>query len=142
MGVPYKGTIRNTDYRFSATVPNNLTGWGAAPGAPFHGFIIYLNKSSCINFNIAMRVDLPEDAPPPPMASREATPVPVGNRVGLQTKTIGMIEGVGFENVRVTLELAHGTRKDDIEITLVAPSAHRHIALRVFRQFLRDFKFW
>jgi hypothetical protein len=54
------------------------------------------------------------------MASREATPVPVGNRVGLQTKTIGMIEGVGFENVRVTLELAHGTRKDDIEITLCA----------------------
>ena len=37
-GVAYRGEAKNGDYRFTATIPTGLTGWGAAPVAPFHGF--------------------------------------------------------------------------------------------------------
>ena len=55
-GVPYKGTIRNSDYRFTARIPIGLTGWGAGSSAPFTGFIVYLSnqegRAACINFEI------------------------------------------------------------------------------------------
>ena len=44
MGVAYKGRVRNSDYRFSATIPDGLEGWGAGKNAPFHGFVFYLSS--------------------------------------------------------------------------------------------------
>src|SRR5580693_6920762 len=65
-GVQYRGNVSNGDYRFSATVPAGLAGWGAGSDAPFHGFTIFLADqavgNSCIVFRIGMRVELPEDA--------------------------------------------------------------------------------
>jgi hypothetical protein len=62
-GVEYRGIVRNSDYRFTATIPERTIGWGAGPSAPFHGFAIYLDEASslptCIVFTIGIRVDLP-----------------------------------------------------------------------------------
>jgi hypothetical protein len=62
LGVSYKGTVKNDDYRLVLSVPSALTAWGAAPDAPFHGFVMYLpsgdGKSSCIGFTVYLYVEL------------------------------------------------------------------------------------
>jgi hypothetical protein len=141
-GVPYRGNIHNADYRFSAIIPNSLTGWGAGPTAPFHGFVIYLSDSSCINFNIGTRVVLPEDLPTAARVGGQGVRVSVGNRIGREKSTTRLIQGVSFENVRVTLRLPHERRTDDVEITLIVPSAEKDKGTRIFRRFLSDLRFW
>lgn len=145
-GVAYKGTVRNSDYRFSATIPDGSVGWGSAQSAPFHGFAIYPADGSeatgCIVFIINIHVDLPEDAEVGEQRSTHAKPVPVGNRVGLQTSTIGSVKGTSFENVTVTLELPRNGYKNDVAITLITPISEEKNAKAAFARFLASFRFW
>jgi len=91
-GTSYIGSIDNSDYRFSAVIPNGLTAWGAGPVAPFHGFVFFLNnkgsRASCINFEIA-HVDPLEDSSSVTTDPKRSK-IRVGNRVGTQTSIQGL----------------------------------------------------
>jgi len=55
-------------------------GRGAAPNAPFHGFIIYFGSGqrSRLNFEIHIRVELPEDSGVTNKAEKRTKVVPAG----------------------------------------------------------------
>ena len=142
VGVAYKGTIRNSDYGFSATVPHGLVGWGGVyESAPFHGFMIYLNHeaTSCISFYIAIRVDLEGDvAGKTPLDSK---PAQIGNRAGLQTSAIGPVGGTRVENLAVFCEYPLEGEKVDVGVTLITPISEEKSAKAALTQFLASFHF-
>jgi hypothetical protein len=144
-GVAYKGVVSNSDYRFSASIPSGLTGWGAGPSAPFHGFIIYLNtkslEPSCIVFEIGIHVVLPEDSPPASTDLNETRRVKLGNRVGVQTSKRGSIHGISFENLSVSLELPRADHADYVAVTLVTPTKDEARTKRIFERFVSQFRF-
>jgi hypothetical protein len=144
-GVAYRDGFTNDDYHFSATIPPGLTAWGAAPDAPFHGFTILLDtrssKTSCIHLVVGMRVDLPED-PPSNSNHKGATSVKVGNRVGLQKVTRGIVHGVSFENLRISLDLPHSGYQNNVIITLVTPTGATGVTLPIFKRFISQIRFW
>ena len=146
MGVSYKGTVRNSDYRFSATVPDGLEGWGAGGNAPFHGFAFYPRYASdatiCVVFSIQMHVDLPEDRAASAQRSAAMRHVRVGNRTGLKASTSGSVKGTSYENETVSLELPRRGYHNDVVITLVTPTSEREQAESVFARFLASFHFW
>jgi hypothetical protein len=129
--------IANTD---------GLVGWGAASNAPFHGFTIYLGSgpSSCISFEIHIRVELPEDseATNKPEKRTKVERVKVGNRWGLQTVEAGIERGTEFENVTVTIQLPRSGYYNDAAITLVTPTNEAANAKTVLARFLSSFRFF
>jgi len=143
-GVSYKDTVRNSDYELSATVPEGLIGWGAAPVAPFHGFTIYLGPgpqpASCIVFEIAIHVDLGEDRGPEPEKSL-AERVKVGNRTGSKIRSTGTLQGTPYENVTISLELPRSGYRNDVLFLLVTPSAEAARTEPIFTKFLASFRF-
>ena len=147
-GVSYKGTVRNGDYRFSATIPEGSTGWGAAPFAPFHGFTIYLadgaesEAKSCIVFRIAIHVDLGEDEEDFRQEPFQAERVKVGNRMGWRTSSVGPARGTIYEIINIWLELPRKGYKDDAEIVLVTPRSAAARTKPLFARFLSSFRFW
>jgi hypothetical protein len=144
-GVAYKGTVRNSDYRFSATIPDGLEGWGAGQNAPFHGFTFYPNHASeltiCVAFSIQIHVDLEEDHAVPAQRIAATRPVRVGNRTGLKTSTAGRAKGTSYENETVFLELPRRGYRNDVVITMVTPTSERERAEDVFARFLSSFHF-
>lgn len=146
MGVAYKGTVRNSDYRFSATIPDGLEGWGAGENAPFHGFTLYPNHASeptiCVAFSIQIHVDLEEDHAVPAQRIAATKPVRVGNRTGLKTSTTGRAKGTSYENEAVFVELPRHGYRNDVVITMVTPTSERERAEDVFARFLSSFHFW
>jgi len=148
-GVAYKGVVRNSDYRFSATIPDGLVGWGAAPNAPFHGFTIYpgTDQSSCITFEIHIRVELPEDREGVHGRGKRAKRVKVervkvGNRRGLQTEETGLASGTEFQNVTVTLELPRSGYYNDVAIRLGTPIKEAANGKALLARFLASFQFF
>lgn len=145
-GVSYKGTVRNDDYRFSATIPEGLVGWGAASSAPFHGFTIYPGSesgaTSCIVFRIAIHVDLGEDQGGSGQRAFHTERVKVGNRVASQTSSIGLARGTNYENINLWLELPRDGYKNDVEIVLVTPRSDGVRTRALFAKFLASFRFW
>jgi hypothetical protein len=147
IGVSYRGTIRNDDYRFSATIPDGLLGWGAAPSAPFHGFSIFLNTESgtraCIVFRIAVHVDLEEDKPTPEREGHRLERITVGGRSANRTSSVGSVRGVVYENVNVWLQVSH--KKDDthdVEIVLVTPKSDAVRTRAIFDGFIASLRFF
>jgi hypothetical protein len=142
-GVSYRGTVGNDDYRFSVTIPAGLVGWGAGPGAPFHGFAIFIGPraeaSSCIVFQIGIHVDLEEDTNQPEPGEER---VKVGNRVGTKTSSAGSVRGTFVENVNVRLELPREGYKNDVTIVLITSKAEAPTAKDVFAKFLASFRFY
>lgn len=147
-GVAYTGLVTNSDYRFSTQLPEGLTGWGAAPNAPFHGFALFLHeagtpeRSSCVVFEIHLRIMLPEDEPDLRTFSTRPTPVKVGNRTGQQITRMGKVDGIELFNRTVMLELPRDSYTDDVSLTLVAPERGRSKAEQTFWTFLESFRFW
>ena len=155
-GVSYKGTI-DTDY-LTAVIPPGLTGWGAGPGAPFHGFIIYFEnddkQQSCIRLHVGIVVDLPEDeetksANFESMASR-GRKVKIGNKVGYETSERGIRDGVNIDNISTVLQFdRHFIGKGGktvsytvgVGVLLVTPTKDRHSTEPVFRMFLSQLNF-
>jgi len=147
-GVSYTGVIQNDDYRFQVRVPRSQIGWGAASGAPFHGFAIFLDNDlsvvpkSCINFLIKQRVVLDEDAQKQPTKMATGwTPIRIGNRKGLRKATSGLLAGVAVENVIVTLELPRKEYTNDLTIWFVTPIRELSKSEPVFQSFLESFRF-
>ena len=145
-GMEYRGTVRNSDYRFTATIPEGTTGWGAGTLAPFHGFAIYLDEANeprtCIVLTIHIRVDLPEDSPKPRQPSIAARTLKVGNLKGRETRIRGSVGGVDFENIIVSAERRRVGDTDDLMITLVTPATNRKSAEKIFETFLARLNFW
>jgi len=145
-GVSYKGVVRNDDYQFSATIPEGLAGWGAAPVAPFHGFAIFpgpeSEATSCIVFRIAIHVDLGEDDKKSGQRKPRTERVKVGNRLGSQTTSSGTAGGTIYENVDVWLELHRDGYRNDVEIMLVTPKTEAARTRAIFAEFLASFRFW
>jgi hypothetical protein len=147
MGVPYTDLVRNSDYRFTLKIPDGMTGWGAAPGAPFHGFTVYvdhapIDKASCIDFRISSRVELPGDTYGSEAGIGLTRTVRVGNRKGTETRISGLIGETAFENIAVSLSIPRADRTDDVFITLVAPKSAFQRALSIYRRLLSNISFW
>jgi hypothetical protein len=146
-GVSYSGAVRNDDYRFSATIPEGFVGWGAAPNAPFHGFVIFTGPesqtTSCIIFRIAIHVDLGEDdAIGLGKQKSRSSRVRIGNRIGSQTSAVGSSRGMAYETTHVWLELPRHGYRNDVEIALVTPNTHAAKTKAIFAKFLASFRFW
>jgi len=141
-GVSYKNQVENTDYHFVAKIPDGLTAWGAGPGAPFHGFIIYLDQKACINFEIGIDVELPEDGHGQRAGGRElGQRIRVGSFSAIRTTSVGVINGVGFENVRVTLDVVRSGQPNYVEITLIAPVVEKASAEAKLQEFIDHLRF-
>lgn len=146
-GVEYRGVVKNSDYRFSVRIPSGLAGWGAAPGAPFHGFSVFLNsaktpaRSSCIHVLVEQEVFLDEDSRrvAPGVLSRT---VRIGNRQGSERTVVGLVQGIMVENRRVSLELSRQAYTNFLSVTLVTPSDERSRTEAIFRSFIASFNFW
>jgi hypothetical protein len=137
-GVSYSGVVRNDDYKFSLTVPEGLTGWGADPVAPFHGFTIFLpdGQSSCIMFEIHLRIDLN-----PREARHRGTKVVIGDVTAWKEEATGTINGTGFTNITVRFSVAHGQDVDDGTVRLVTPTKDIGRNGPTFEAFLSQIKF-
>jgi hypothetical protein len=145
-GAAYRGTVKNSDYGLSAAIPREFTGWGAAIGAPFHGFIIYLDnhqgaQAACIDFRVALHVELPEDLPGPlPQRSKSAN-VRVGNLTGRETSDRGSVNGTQLVNETITVQRERSDGTDDVTITFVSPTAETGRTKPTFERFLSHLRF-
>jgi hypothetical protein len=136
IGIAYRGEVSSDDYRFSAHIPDGLTGWGGVgQGAPFHGFTIFLDSKmeSCIEFEVHLRVDQ-ADAPG---HSLVATPLQLGTAQAWRI----VREGLNVTNITTSFSSKHLSRVDDGEIVLIAPTARLHEAKRAYDAFLDSVKF-
>jgi hypothetical protein len=139
IGDPYKGTVRNSDYNFTAILPSHMTAWsGVAGEAPFHGFTLFLDAAgdSCIVFEVHIRVD--EDAVKLPAGAKRLA---IGKAIGWQEKVWGLINGSRFLNATTTFSFVQSDQIDDGEITLVAPESHSETAMKTYDEFVRNLHF-
>jgi hypothetical protein len=121
-GVSYRGSVRKDDYGLNLVIPSKLTGWGAAEGAPFHGFTIFLSDqgkpAACLEFEIHLRVPLGED-------TNKQVPggykVEVGNIQGRRQERTGLLDGVPFQNVMVEFSFRRNAAVYDGAVWLVTP---------------------
>jgi hypothetical protein len=144
-GVSYKGKVRNDDYRFSATIPGNFMGWGAAPTAPFHGFVVFLDSGSklesCIDLYIGRGVEIEEDHANTD-ARQAQVRTAIGNRLGQRIVTTGLVGGTAYENTHVSLELPRHGYTNVLEVMLLAPAGASLATKATFDRFLKSFHFW
>ena len=98
-GARYEGAVTSDVFELTAVIPAGLAGWGAAQGAPFHGFAIFLPHSGCILFEIHLRVD-EDQRRGRPSSARE---VRVGNVRGWEQEASGVVGGTSWANVRASL---------------------------------------
>jgi hypothetical protein len=124
-GVQYQGRVTNDDYGLVMVIPENLTGWGAANVAPFHGFTIYLPGSTgtaaCIVFEIHLRVNLGESSGSATSSGDHGYAVAVGNVQGQRKEKAGLIGGIRCKNVLVEFSVRHGTEIFDGSVWLTTP---------------------
>jgi hypothetical protein len=140
-GVSYRGRVQNDDYGLTLVIPQNLTGWGAADVAPFHGFTIFLPDSgklrACLVVEIHLHVALGEDATEQKSSGHE---VQVGNIKGRRQERTGQLDGVAFKNVMVEFSVSRGAEVYDGEVwlvTLLDAAAKNEAILSVFLSQIR-----
>src|ERR1035438_2292639 len=142
-GVQYRRAVYN-DY-FTATIPPGLTGWGAGPGAPFHGFEIYFDPKgygeTCIEVDVGIFVDLDLDHPPDVRPATVGTPVRVGDRPGFQQIIHGAVGGKNLENIVNVVLWNRGGTQAGLAITLVTPSSMAAKTRPVLDRFLSSLRF-
>jgi hypothetical protein len=149
-GVAYAGVVTNGDYRFSVTIPKGFTGWGAGPGAPFHGFVIFLGDAQniehagCIGLGVqlAQRFIIPEEAPVHDDTDPKAHLVKIGNRKGVQKTVLGTVNEIPTENLEIFLELPREGYANSFSVTLVTPLNQRRTNERIFRSFVASIRFY
>jgi len=143
-GVAYRGPVKNDDYGLIADVPSGLTGWGADPVAPFHGFTIFLpsdnSSSGCILFEIHLRVDLGEHGQPS-MRRSSARAVRIGNVRGWQEEKIGEAGGIGLENIVIEFSIPRDGGVADGSVWLISPLADLRENQALFRDFVSGLRF-
>ena len=140
LGVAYRGTVTNEDYKLSATVPEGDTGWGGvAADAPFQGFTIFLDPflQSCILFEVHIRID-DADRPTHPRAARALS---LGKAKAWQTSARVTANGREIMNLRTIFTFDHDGETDDGQITLVAPASEQRSKAVVYNAFLKSVRF-
>lgn len=140
IGVAYRGQVTNDDYKFSAHVPNGLTGWGGVEqNAPFHGFTIFLDPKmeSCIIFEVHLRVD-EADAPDHP---RTAAPLQLGTAQAWKTVKEGTAQGLSMTKITTSFSSKLANQIDDGQILLIAPTVRLEEAKMLYQAFLDSVKF-
>ena len=140
VGVAYRNDVTIDDYKFFATVPKGLTGWGGvAANAPFHGFTIFLDRSprSCILFEVHLRVDDASGSLQPSSAKS----LSLGQAKAWQSSNSGTTRDGELMNVRTRFSFEHDSQIDDGEVILISPSAEQRNTMRVYEQFLRSIHF-
>jgi len=139
-GASYRGAVRNDDYKLSLTIPDGLTGWGADPVAPFHGFTIFLppddNQPSCIMFEIHLRVDLGQRE-----AKHRGVKMMIGDVTAWREEATGTINGTDFTNVTIRFSAARGQDVDDGTVRLVTPTKDIGRGRPILKAFLSQMKF-
>ena len=137
VGQAYRGAFRNDDYKVSARIPTGLVGWGGvANSAPFHGFTIFLNheQTSCIVFEIHIRVIDQERLGPPPTAER----LKLGRAKGWQFKSRGIAGTLELLNVETAFTSKLSDQVDDGTILLVTPLPGSAKAEEIYSRFVRS----
>lgn len=132
------------------SIPRVFAGWGAAPGAPFHGFEVFLDherdpdNASCIGLGLELsrRFLVPEDTPLKSEPDSHAVSVTVGNRKGFKITKVGSVGGKPIENITIFLKLPREQFTNDCTITLVTPVSERRRTEPVFQKFVASLKFW
>jgi hypothetical protein len=125
-------------------IPAGLTGWGADPVAPFHGFTVFLagrdKLISCIRFDISLRVDLgePGESPYRPNGAR---PVKVGNITGWRVERTGQVNGTVLKNVLITYSVRRKGEEDEGSVWLVTPAKDFQKHLPIFEKFISQIRF-
>ena len=139
-GASYRGAMRNDDYKLSLTIPDGLTGWGADPVAPFHGFTIFLpsgdDRSSCIMFEIHLRVDLGQRE-----AKHRGVKMMIGDVTAWREEATGTISGTDFTNVTIRFSVTRGQDVDDGTVRLVTPTKDIARDRPILEAFLSQMKF-
>jgi hypothetical protein len=139
-GESYKGSFRNSDYRFTAVIPQHLTAWrGVADEAPFHGFTIFPDgtKQTCIDFDVHIRAGEDTVVQRPAAAKRIA----LGKAIGWQTRVSGVINGSRMVNITTAFSFIQADQTDDGTIILVAPESRSEFAMKIYDEFVRNLKF-
>jgi hypothetical protein len=141
-GTAYRGSVSNDDYQFFAHIPEGLTGWsGVAPGAPYHGFTIFLQErpQACLDVEMHIRVE-DDEAPVRPPSAKD---VQLGSARGFQYVTHGEDEGVPFTNIHTvfTYKRGNGDEIDDGGITLIVPTSQLPKWKPLYEAFLRSVKY-
>lgn len=148
-GMPNHGRVRIDPYHVTVTVPKGLTGWGSAPDAPFHGFVIFLrgDPQGCIVFELTWRFQVGH---PVRTFGASAQRIDIGNRDGWKEETNGTIAGVEWTNVIVGFSLRtpfpRVDRPDNQEIedgsvTLATPTRLLNTNQKALDEFLSYFRF-
>lgn len=143
-GEAYRGRVANSDYGFSAQIPSGMTGWGAGPGAPFHGFTVFLHPNppleSCLNLAVDQIFDPPIQETTP-ISNHAGATVKIGNRLGSETISHGAINGIEYENIVIRIELVRSGNKFALALTLVTPMSVAKQTRPVFERFAASFDF-
>ena len=140
MGAPYRGAVRNDDYKLTLTIPGGLTGWGADPLAPFHGFTIFLpspdEQTSCIVFEIHLRIDLGQQE-----ARRRGRKATMGGATAWRREVTGSVGRTGFTNVTVEFSAPRRQEISDGTVRLVTPTKDLNRNMPIFDTFLSQIRF-
>lgn len=140
LGVAYRGTVTNDDYKFIATIPDGYTGWGGvAPNAPFHGFTIFVDHSlrSCILFEVHLRVDDADGLFHP----NSAKSLSLGQARAWQTSNSVNTKEGELRNFKTVFTFEHDGQIYDGQVTLVSPAAEAPNTIRVYDIFLKSVHF-
>jgi len=140
VGYAFRGYVADEGYAFSVRIPDKLTGWGGvAPGAPFHGFTIFLDaqRRACIYFEVHIRVD-EEDAP---RSAANSMVIHLGRAEGWQTIRRGIVGKVSITNVTTIFSFRRPNRTDDGKVLLITPTANLRRAKARYDEFIRSLKF-
>jgi hypothetical protein len=140
-GASYRDTLDNSDYGLHLKIPEGLTGWGADPIAPFHGFTIFLPSSdgeaACIVFEIHLRVELGERP-----VGRAGARVVLGNVPAFQRKVRGKANGRDFTDETLNFSITRGREADEGTAELVSPTRSLARNQLIFDQFISQIRFY
>ena len=117
MGAPYRGAVRNDDYKLTLTIPGGLTGWGAGfASGSFHGFTIFLPSPDEQDQLHSVRNPLTNRPLVKQEARRRGRKATMGGATAWRREVTGSVGRTGFTNVTVEFsaprrqEISDGTK--------------------------------
>ena len=137
IGQSYVGDVQNSDYLLIAKIPDGFTAWdGVATGAPFHGFVIFLDQDeqACLIFDIHVRVDEDDRLAVPHNAQR----LRLGHARAWTVAKHGYAEGVKITKVETSFTYTRSDQTEDGSVSLISPSSDLDRTQRIYKQFLNS----
>ncbi len=151
--VTYRGTVSDSVYLFSVTIPPGVVGYGNTPVAPFHGFRIFLNDyaeaRACLFMMIGISMwdifqyDFDEKARK--KASRPVgRRVMVGNREGRRVRSVRRVNGEVWLSTEIWVSLPRQGSTDvwSVQFWRRKKDPHRVADEKLFTEFLGSLRFY